>query len=149
MYAPDELDFDIIRALNKSARQSYRELARRLTVSIATVSNRIKRLEAEGIIRGYFPDVDLERLGYDLQVVIGVRISHGRLIDVQKKLSKHPNVYGVYDITGDWDSIVLAKFRNRTELNAFIKRLVAMEHIERTNTQVVLNIVKDEKRAQL
>ena len=51
-----------------------------------------------------------------------------------------------FDITGEWDSVIIAHFKDRTDLNRFIKKILAMEHIERTNTQVALNIVKDEKR---
>ena len=50
------------------------------------------------------------------------------------------------DITGDWDSLVIAHFKDRKDLNKFIKKVLSMENIERTNTQVALNIVKDEKR---
>ena len=149
MYVPDKLDINIIKLLNINARTSFREIARELKVSLATIVKRIKRLESTGIIKGYIPLVDLELLNFDIQVVIGVKISHGKLIDVQKKLSKSNNVYQVYDVTGDWDSIIIAKVRNRAELNAFIKKMVATEFVERTNTSVVLNVVKDEKRAQL
>ena len=53
----------------------------------------------------------------------------------------------VFDITGDWDSLIIAHFKDRRDLNSFIKRILSMNHVERSNTQLVLNIVKDEKRA--
>jgi DNA-binding Lrp family transcriptional regulator len=58
-------------------------------------------------------------------------------------------VYGVYDVTGDWDSIIIAKFKNRNELNNFVKNMLSIEYVERTNTSVILNIVKEEKKVQL
>ena len=149
MYMPDKLDIKIIKELNDNARKSFREIARELKVSLTTVSNRVKNMESEGIIKGYIPLIDLERLKFDFQVIVGVRISHGKLMDVQKRLSKDPHVYGVYDITGDWDSIIIAKFKNRTELNTFVKNMLSTEYVERTNTSVILNIVKEEKRAQI
>lgn len=149
MYELDNLDIKIIKSLNDNARKSYREIAREHKVSLGTIANRIKRLENKGIIKGYIPLIDLELLNYEFQVIIGVKISHGKLLNVLKKLSNNPHVYYVYDVTGDWDLVLIAKFKNRTALSAFIKKITAMEFVERTNTSVILNIVKEEKRAQL
>jgi DNA-binding Lrp family transcriptional regulator len=52
----------------------------------------------------------------------------------------------VYDITGDWDSLIIAHFKDRRDLNGFIKGVLSLENVEKTNTQIVLNIVKNEKR---
>jgi Lrp/AsnC family transcriptional regulator, regulator for asnA, asnC and gidA len=75
-----------------------------------------------------------------------MKISHGKLIEVQEKISKDKHVSVVYDITGDWDSLLIAHFKDRRDLNGFIKGVLSIEYIEQTNTQIVLNIVKEEKR---
>jgi len=113
------------------------------------VANRVKRLEQEGIIKGYIPLINLDKLGYDLLTIIGIRISRGKLMEVERKISKNPHVYEIYDTTGEWDSLIIARFKNREELNTFIKRVLSVEHVERTMTWLVLNVVKDEKRALL
>ncbi len=143
------MDLKIINVLNKNARTSFREISRKLKVSLTTVANRVKKLEGEGIIKGYIPLIDLDKLGYDLLTIIGVRIQHGKLMEVERKISKDPHVYEIYDTTGDWDSIIIARFRSRDELNSFIKNVLAEEDVERTITYIVLNVVKDEKRAQI
>ena len=145
----DELDVAILRRLNADARKSFRDIARELRVSISTISNRVKRLEREGIIVGYIPVLDEKKLGYDVLAVIGVRISKGKLLEVQRKIGREDKVVDVYDVTGEYDSVIIARFKNTKELDAFIKRLVAMENVERTYTQVVLNVVKQEKRAPI
>ena len=142
----DELDVSILRQLNEDARQSYREIARALGVSISTVSNRVKRLESEHVVTGYVPVVDPKRIGYDVIAVVGVTISRGKLLEVQRRIAKDERVFGVYDVTGEWDSVIMARFKSTRELDGFVKKLVAMENVERTYTQVVLNIVKEEKR---
>ena len=142
----DELDISILRQLNGDARRSYREIARALGVSISTVSNRLKRLEAEGVVTGYVPVIDPKRIGYDVIAVVGVTISRGKLLEVQRRIGRDERVFGVYDVTGEWDSVIMVRFKSTRELDAFIKKLVAMENVERTYTQVVLNIVKEEKR---
>lgn len=142
----DELDARILRSMNKNARKSFRDIARELGISLSTVSHRVKRLEETGVVKGYVPVLDAQRMGFDLVVIIGVRIAHGNLMDVQQRIAKDPRVFGVYDVTGDWDSMVLARFHDRDELNEFIKDFLGMEHVERTATQLVLNTVKEERR---
>lgn len=145
----DDLDRRLLQQLNRDARQSFRDLARELEVSTSTVSNRVKRLEERGVVTGYIPVVDQRSVGFDLPVVVGLRISKGKLLEVQRKIAKDPRVYGVYDVTGDWDSIVMARFQSTEELNDFIKAVLSMAYVERTYTQVVLNTVKEEKRVLL
>ena len=142
----DDLDYKIIEKLNQDARKSYREIARELDVSLTTISNRIKKMENEKIIERYIPLINQEKIGYDLTAVINVKISHGKLIEVQEKISKDKHVSNVYDITGDWDSLIIAHFKDRKDLNSFIKNILSMDNVEKTNTQLVLNIVKNEKR---
>jgi DNA-binding Lrp family transcriptional regulator len=142
----DDLDLQILESLNENARKSFRDIARELKVSLSTVSNRIHRLEEEGVITGYAPILDPQKMGHELQVVVGIRISKGKLINTQEKIAKDERVFAVYDVTGDWDSVVMARFRNRDGLDKFIKKVLSMEYIERSNTHVVLNTVKDEKR---
>jgi DNA-binding Lrp family transcriptional regulator len=144
----DELDSSIIKILNENARKSYREISRSLKVSLSTISNRIKKLEDQGIIEAYIPVVNREKLGYDLSVIINVKIAHGKLLEIQHLISRDSHVTAVYDITGDWDSLVIAHFKNRRELNGFIKRILSMDHVERSNTQIVLNTVKNEYRIE-
>lgn len=142
----DEVDLAIMRALNNDARKSYRDLAKELNLALSTVSARVKRLEQQEFITGYVPVIDPQKLGFDLVVIVGVKILHGKLLEAQKRIAKLARVFGVYDVTGEWDSMVLARFRDREELNDFIKQLLELPYVERTGTQLVLNTVKEEKR---
>jgi DNA-binding Lrp family transcriptional regulator len=142
----DDLDLRILRLLNADARKSFREIAKAVDASLSTVSNRVRKLEEEGIITGYAPIVNEGRLGYDVLAVVGVKIHKGKLLDVQRRIAKDDRVTHVYDVTGEWDSIVVVRLKNTRELDAFIKRLGSMEYVENTYTQVVLNVVKEERR---
>ena len=142
----DDLDRALLVELNIDARKSHRELAQRLKVSPTTVSGRIERLEAQGIIRGYIPLLDDEQLGWDLWAVIGIWISKGRLREVEERLARDPHAYAIYDVTGDTDALLIGRFRDRRDLDRFVKHVLQDPQVERTNTQVVLNRVKEDRR---
>ncbi|MGC8998277.1 MAG: Lrp/AsnC family transcriptional regulator [Candidatus Bathyarchaeia archaeon] len=142
----NEVDMKILRALTFDARLSSRQLAKQCGISTSTALSRVKRLEEEGIIKGYSALLDHERLGYTLTVVTEITVSKGRLLEVESEIAKLPNVCCVYDVTGLIDAIVIAKFKNREELSKFAKRLLAMPYVERTNTHVVLTTVKEDFR---
>ncbi len=142
----DELDRAILEDLNVDARRSHRTIAHHLDVSPTTVSTRIARLEAGGIIRGYVPLLDDEQLGWDLWATIGIRISKGKLREVEERLARNPRAYAIYDLTGEFDALVIGRFRDRRDLDRFVKHALQDPHIERTNTQVVLNRVKEDRR---
>lgn len=144
----DSLDEKILTQLTHNARKSFRDIARTLNVSLSTISSHIKRMEEDGIICGYTPILNQEKLGYTLTAIINLKISRGKLIEIQQKIAKDPHVQAVFDITGDWDSLILAHFKERRDLNAFIKHVLTIPDVERTNTQLVLNIVKDEPTRQ-
>jgi len=142
----DELDIDILRSLNDNARKSFRDIAKELQVSLTTVSNRVKAMEKAGVIQGYIPVIDATKLGFDIMAVIGIKVIHGKIVETERDLAKEPGVYAVFDSTGEWDAILMARFHNRDELNSFVKKVLDHQNVDRTYTQVVLNVTKEEKR---
>ena len=142
----EEIDRKLARAMNKDARKSYRELAKELGTSITSVIHAAKRLEASGAVRGYIPDLNPALFGYDWTAVIAIAINPGKILETQKAIARDPHVQAVYDVTGEWDSIVIARVRGRADLDAYIKKLSATSYIARTVTHVVLNTVKEEHR---
>src|SRR4030067_2447860 len=118
MFMLDEIDKKLLQELLKDSKRSQRELAKAIGVSTATVINHIARLESAGVVKDYTVMVDWERLGYELTVIIEITVARGKLIEGQKAISKLPYVCAVYDITGEIDSIAIAKFKNRQELRA-------------------------------
>ena len=142
----DELDRSILEELNTDARRSHREIAHRLKISPTTVSSRVARMEEQGVIRGYIPLLDDEQLGWDLWAAMGIRISKGRLREVEERLARDPRSYSIYDVTGDFDALLIGRFRDRRDLDRFVKRALQDPYIERTNTQLVLNRVKEDRR---
>jgi len=139
----DNVDKDIINELIIDSTLSYRAVAKKVKVSVATVMNRVKRLQKEKIIKRYTTIVDYDLVGYDVEVMIEVRISKGKLFNVEKEISTHPSVFAVYDITGDFDAAILARFKNR--MNNFLKKIQTYDFVERTNTRLILNTIKEKE----
>jgi DNA-binding Lrp family transcriptional regulator len=142
----DDLARKIVRALNQNARKSFREVAKEVGTSATAVINKVRKLEESGAIKGYVPVVDPGHFGIDLVAIIALRISKGKLLETQERISSDRRVAAVYDITGEWDSLVIGYFKGRDDLNDFIKGVLSLPFIDRTVTHLVLNVVKDEKR---
>ena len=139
----DDTDRRILSVLQRDARASMRSISEEAGVSLGTVSNRVRRLEESGVIRGYTVMLDPEKAGWELTVVIGLRIQKGRLIEIQEKIAKDSRVYGVYDVTGDFDSMVIARARDRSDLDDLSKNVMSVDGVERSVTHLVLNTVKE------
>jgi len=142
----NETDARILHVLLEDARFSSRQIAKKVGVSVGTVLSRIKKMEEDGIVKGYSVIIDHERLGYQLTVVMEVTVSKGRLVEMENEIARIPNVCAVYDVTGLTDAVIIAKFKSREDLGKFTKTLLALPYIERTNTHVVLNTVKENFR---
>jgi DNA-binding Lrp family transcriptional regulator len=142
----DGLEKKIIRVLNLNARKSFREVAKELGASVTAVINKVKKLENSGAIKGYIPIIDQEYFGFNLIAIIAMRISKGKLLETQQRVSEDPQVMAVYDITGEWDSMIIGYFKGRDDLNRFIKNLLSLRYVDRTVTHIVLNVVKEERR---
>jgi len=146
MMGLDETNVRILKTLLSDARLSSRQIAKQSGVSIGTVLSRVKKMEKEGIIKGYSALLDQEKLGYELTVVSEITVSKGRLLEMENEIARLPNVCCVYDVTGLIDAIIVAKFKNREELSKFTKRLLALPYVERTNTHVVLTTIREDFR---
>ncbi|HJM55656.1 MAG TPA: Lrp/AsnC family transcriptional regulator [Poseidonia sp.] len=144
----DDTDRRLLSLLNNDARQSQRQLARELGVAQGTVTNRIKRLEEDGVISGYSAVLNPEKIGWTMTIMAGLRIVKGRMIDVQQKIAADPRVFAVYDVTGDWDSMVLARVKDRNDLDNLTKTVFTLDGVARSFTHVVLNTVKEDPLPQ-
>lgn len=139
----DDLDRQIMNIILKNARLSGRDIAKEVGVSIVTVLKRIKTLEEGKFIKRYTADLDYEKLGYDVSVMIKMRIAKGRLFDVEQKIATDSHVFAVYDITGDFDAIIFAKFKSRKMMDSFLKKIQTFDFVERTETSLILNTIKE------
>lgn len=142
----DDTDIKIVKKLEENGRASFREIAEDLDVSEGTVYNRVKRMEKEGIIKGFSARSDSIKLGKELVAVIGLRVDGGHLVEVEGELAEKDPIRCVYDVTGEYDAILIGRFETRAKLNEFVKDTLSLEHVERSATHIVLNVVREDFR---
>ncbi|MDI3502002.1 MAG: hypothetical protein PWR13_930 [Archaeoglobi archaeon] len=142
----DEMDLRILELLMKDGRMSFRKIAENLGVSVNTVINRVNEMVKKGVVKGFIPEVDSRKLGFGITAIIGISATGPSLVEIERKISENENVLGVYDVTGNFDIILIGKFRDTEDLDRFIKSLQKIERIQRTETFVVLNTVKESGR---
>ncbi|TFG04380.1 MAG: Lrp/AsnC family transcriptional regulator [Promethearchaeota archaeon] len=140
----DKLDWKILIELSKDARLSFRSLSETLNKSPVTIKRHIESLEDKGIIKDYGVTIDYEKLGLDIIAVIELTISKGKMLEVETDIAKNPNVFGVYDITGEYDALIFARFKAREDLSKLVKDVNSYDYVIRTNTHLILNIIKQE-----
>jgi len=142
----DDTDKKIIAEYLKDARVSYREVAKRLQLAVGTVLTRTKKLENDGIIESYSAVLNHDKLGYEIIAISEITVSKGKLIEVETAIAKLSPTCAVYDVTGENDVIIISKFKSREEMSDFTKKLLSMSNVERTNSRIVLNTIKEDFR---
>ncbi len=142
----DETDKTILRLLQADGRVSNAEIARRVGLSAPATHARIRRLEEDGVIRRYATLLDRETIGYDMVCFINVslQLHQFEAIERFKELVQDmPEVLECHHITGEFDYLLKAVFRNRDELQAFVvNKLTPIPGMARINTSLVLIEIK-------
>ena len=142
----DETDKAILRLLQADGRISNAEVARRVELSAPATHARVKRLEEAGVIRQYATLLDRETIGYDMVCFISVSLQLHQFDAIERfkeLVQDMPEVLECHHITGEFDYLLKAVFRNRDELQEFVvNRLTPIPSMARINTSLVLTEIK-------
>jgi len=139
----DDVDLLILKRLILYGKERIRELARNINKSPSTVIFRIKKLEREGVIRGYTALIDYRKLGYQINAITLLQVDGAYIEKLEEMLAKEPNVRAVYDITGEYDIAIVTSFKEIEELDTFIKRLIKIPYVKRSITSIIFRVVKE------
>ena len=141
----DEIDRKILSCLQNNGRISNKELARRIHMVPSAVLKRVKRLEKTGIIRGYSCRIDHSKTGLSMNVLISV-ITAEKVgnIEIGNKLAGLPDVLDVFDVAGNTSYIIRAVVKDTSGLNDLIIRLGNIPGVVRTQTTLIMNMIKNE-----
>lgn len=138
----DDLNWKILRCLQKNARLSNAEIGRQVGISSPAVSERIKKMEDLGIIEGYKAIVAPLNVGYQLKAIITLRAFMGKLKPFLDKVKTYDEVVNCYRITGNENIVMEVVLKNQKHLETFIDQLIIYGE---SKTQIVLSRVIKQK----
>ena len=145
----DNLDLQIISLLQENSKVYHKDIARKLKITTGTVLNRIKRLEKIGVLTSFSITVDPAKLGYGLTVLILIESDEKCLLNVEEEIAGMSNVISIYNITGDYNIVLTARFSDKLALDEFVRSLTAMPFIKRTATNIASSVIKEGFRINL
>lgn len=155
--AIDKKDKAILEELQENAKQSSRDLSRKLGIPATTIHERIKRMEKEGVIKGYHVALDYEKVGMPTTAMVLVsrmprttpekRTFYKRIAEYAAKI---PEVQEAHVVTGEYDMVLKVRGKNEKEVGSFIvDKLWNLPEVERTLTLMSFYTAKDTCKIEL
>ena len=147
----DPVDVKILNMLQEDGRKPLSDIAKTVGLSAPSVSERIKKMSKEGIIRRYVAILDEKRVGKELTAFINVSISNPKHIPgFDSKMQEIEDVLECHHVTGQYSYIVKVRVKNPSVLEDLISNKIrSVEGVTSTLTNVVLSSVKEETRLSL
>jgi len=139
----DEKDLEIIKMLENNARMPLTRIAEKVGMSDVAIRKRLKRLEDEGIIKGYRLRLDHSKLGYRARAIIGFNVEAARLLEVIKALTELPEVKFLAVTSGDHMVIVDYWAKDNIELEKFVNEIKNKYGARDVMPSLVLEMIKE------
>ncbi|MCE7003098.1 Lrp/AsnC family transcriptional regulator [Kibdelosporangium philippinense] len=143
----DDVDKQLLRLLAIDGRLSHAELARQVSLSRPAVHHRLRRLEAEGVIRGYRVELDWSAMGYPFTVFVLVRvIGPTAQATSEAILGFHDDeafVDECYRVAGDWSLLVRARASSTQNMEKLLDRVRALPNVNWSQTAVTLSALHE------
>lgn len=137
----DTYDYLILMELQKNGRISVAELGRKIGLSTTGTSERIKKLEQEGIIKGYAAILDNDKVGMDITAFITVPIGDMDIKEMAEFLTGMPEVMECHKVTGDMCYLIKVKAKNTKKLEKLIDTINKVA--KNTYTYLALSTLKE------
>ncbi|MBL3825797.1 MULTISPECIES: Lrp/AsnC family transcriptional regulator [Marinobacter] len=131
-------DQKLLMLLRQNARASITELAKAMHVSRSTVQNRIARLEASGVIRGYSVQLGGEFSARQVEAHVSIKVFQKLTSRTNASLEGISQVSQLFSVSGEYDLIAIVEAQSLEELSAVLDDIGNLEGVERTNSAVVL-----------
>jgi Lrp/AsnC family leucine-responsive transcriptional regulator len=140
----DNIDLKILSILQNDGRRHLAEIAKEVDLSSPAVMERVKKLEASGIIKSYQAVLDPKKVGKDIAAFIGVSVAHQEYIDAfAASMMRQPDVLECHHVTGEESFILKVKTANTESLEKLLAEIRSVEGVTRTVTKVVLSTPKE------
>jgi DNA-binding Lrp family transcriptional regulator len=141
----DSIDLKILAELQKDAGRPQKVLASDLDITEATLSKKIKKLITDKVIRKYTIDVNYSDVGYLFSALTMVKEKKQSDSEVTgRTLVEIPEAIQVYNVTGDWDFVVVWLCKNPEQLDNVVSKVLNHANVDRVQTTFFLRAIKRE-----
>lgn len=140
----DETDLKILRELQRDARASFKTIAQKVGVSEATVFVRVRKMQEKNVIKGFTTLVAPAAVGKPLTALVLVRSNPQAFAGTLEALKKFEDIYEIYDVTGQYYSILKIRTSGTEELGKIMDEIGKIDGIDGTETIIVLRTVKED-----
>jgi DNA-binding Lrp family transcriptional regulator len=135
----DETDLKILKLLRMNARLSFREIGKQINVSTGTVSDRVKQMVEQGVIKGFVTAVAPEKMGYHISMLLEIRISHDMTLDkLEEEVTKMEEACCIQYVTGDIDMMLLVRCRDQEHATKVLDKVRVIKGVSRVESHMVL-----------
>jgi Lrp/AsnC family leucine-responsive transcriptional regulator len=140
----DETDIRILKALQSKGRTKRNELAEIVGLSVPSVSERLKKLEDNKVIEGYYTKVNRQAFGFDILVFILVIMDSSKHYkDLIKHVDKHPSILECHSVLGEGSHLLKVVVKNTEALEKLLSEIQSWSGVTGTKTTYVLSTVKE------
>ena len=140
----DELDLKILRTLQQNGRTKRNELADHVQLSVPSVSERLKKLEDNKIIEGYYTKVNRQTFGYDILAFILVMMDSSKHYkDLIKHVEKHPSILECHSVLGEGSHLLKVLVKKTESLEKLLSEVQTWPGVTGTKTTFVLSTIKE------
>lgn len=146
----DDLDIKILNILQKNGRTKRSEIAEKIGLSIPSLSERIKKLEENGIIEGYYAKLNKNAFGFDIMAFVLVVMESSKNYDaLSKNVEDTPEILECYSILGEGSHILKAIVKNTADLEKLLGKIQSWPGVARTVTSFVLSTIKETSKLNI
>lgn len=135
----DSIDKKLLEILKENARLSFADLGRKINLSPSAVRERVQKMEDIGVIKKYSIQIDNQKIGYDIEAFILLKVFQGQLKHVIQQITKFPQVTEAHRITGSQNIHLKVVLKNQLELQNLIDQLMSLGD---TNTSLILSKIE-------
>jgi Lrp/AsnC family leucine-responsive transcriptional regulator len=140
----DNIDIKIIRLLQENARITASEISSVINLSIPAVSERLKKLEASGVIKQYTTILDPQHFDKTLMALVFITLERPRFSDIFAEFVKKQNdILECHYLAGDFDYAIKIATENTATLQELLNRIKSVQGVQKTRTIVILSTAKN------
>ncbi len=140
----DDLDITILRKLQENGRTKRNELAEAIGLSIPSLSDRLRKLEDNGVIEGYYAKVNRHIFGYDIMAFVVVLMESSKNFEkFIEHVKKTPEILECYSVLGEGSHILKIVVKETRDLEYLLSKIQSWQGVTRTVTSFVLSVIKE------